>query len=131
MEIVHPRGGDAVTLRPCPPWCTQDRHFDDGETVDVDDGFHHYGTETEIETSDRYAGHVTGPAATVRVVLKSWTHPLDAEPGPARIEISIGTAKERTDSSVEVTPGEAQLIAYALLGRAETAAWENQSRKLG
>jgi hypothetical protein len=23
MEVVHPLDGDAVTLRPCPPWCTE------------------------------------------------------------------------------------------------------------
>ena len=42
-EIIDLRDGDAVTLRPCPPWCTQSRHFGDNEAVYAEDGFHHYG----------------------------------------------------------------------------------------
>lgn len=32
-EVVHPRDGDSVTLRPCPPWCTEERHFTDDEVI--------------------------------------------------------------------------------------------------
>ena len=39
----------------------------------------------------------------MRVVLKSWTLPLDAEPGPALIELNLGTAGERTDLYAEIT----------------------------
>lgn len=47
-----------------------------------------------------------------RVVLKSWTHPLDAEPGPAAlIEFNLGTADERTDMRAEITYGEARAVA--------------------
>ena len=55
MEVVHPRDGDAVTLRPCPPWCTEERHFADNE-VDLyaDHGYHHYGPEIQVPTSDRF-----------------------------------------------------------------------------
>jgi hypothetical protein len=57
----------------------------------------------------------------VRAVLKSWTHPLAADPGPTLVELNLGTAKSRTDASVEATPAEARAIARALLALADTA----------
>jgi hypothetical protein len=57
----------------------------------------------------------------VRVVLKSWTHPLDAEPSPALIELNLGTAEERTDACAELAPGEARAIAQALIDQAAIA----------
>ena len=121
MEVVHPRDGDAVTLRPCPSWCTEERHFGDDEAVYADHGYHHYGPEIEVSTSDRFGGMTDGPETVVRVILKSWTHPLDAEPGPALIELNLGTAEERTDLCAEITPGEARAVAQALLDLAATA----------
>jgi hypothetical protein len=112
-EVVHPRDADAVALRPCPPWCTLSRHFADGEVIDADDGYYHYGPEIAVPTS--YRMHRDAPATVVRTILKPWTHPLDAEPGPALIEINIGTAGERTDACAEITPGQARAIAAALL----------------
>ncbi len=40
-EVVHPLEGDAVALRPCPTWCTESRHFADGEAIYADHGYHH------------------------------------------------------------------------------------------
>jgi hypothetical protein len=120
-EIARPRDGAAVTLQPCPPWCTLDRHFDDSEAVYAGDGYHHVGTETEVPTAYPFAGLTDGDPAIVRVVLKSWTHPLDAAPGPALIELGLGTAADRTDACVEATPAEARAIARALLDHADTA----------
>jgi hypothetical protein len=85
-EVVHPRDGDAVTLRPCPPWCTAARHFADGQAIDADDG-----------------------------------HPLGAGPGPAFIELNIGTPTERTDMCAEITPAEARAVGRALLDLAAMA----------
>ena len=121
MEVVHPRDGNAVTLRPCPPWCTEERHFADGEVIYADHGYHHYGPEIQVPTSDRFGGLTDGPETVVRVVLKSWTHPLDADPGPALIELNLGTAGERTDLCAEITPGEARAVAQALLDLAAAA----------
>jgi hypothetical protein len=120
-EVVHPRDGDAVALRPCPSWCALDRHFDDGEAVYADDGYHHAGTEIEVPTAYPFAGLTDGDPMIVRAVLKSWTHPLDAVPGPGLIELNLGTAAERTDLCVEATPAEARAIARALLDLADTA----------
>lgn len=119
-EIVHPHDGDAVTLRPCPPWCTEQQHFDD-DVIYASDGYHHFGPEIEVPTSDRFLGTTDGPATVVRVILKAWTHPLDAEPSQARIELNLGTADERTDLCAEVAPSEARAIAQALLDLADTA----------
>jgi hypothetical protein len=80
-----------------------------------------YGLEIEVPTSYRFAGFTDGPETVVRVVLKSWTHPLDAEPGPTRIEINLGTAEEHTDAYAEITFHEAQALAQALLDLAATA----------
>jgi hypothetical protein len=120
-EVVHPLDGDAVTLRPCPPWCAEERHFTDDAVIYADDGYHHYGAETEIPSSDKFLGMTDGPQAIVRVVLKSWTHPLGADPGPTLVELNIGTASERTDMCVEIVPAEARAIAHALLALADTA----------
>ena len=57
----------------------------------------------------------------MRAVLKSWTHPLDADPEPALIELNFGTAMERTDMCAEITPAEAEAVARALLDLAATA----------
>ena len=121
MEVVHPLDGDAVTLRPCPPWCTEGRHFADDEVIYADHGYHHYGPEVEVPASSRFAGMTEGPAAVVRAVLKSWTHPLDAEPGPALIELNLGTAAGRTDMCADISPAGARAIARALLDLAATA----------
>ena len=67
MEVVHPRDGDAVTLRPCPPWCTEERHFADDEVIYADHGYHHYGPEIQVSTSDRFGGMTDGPETVVRV----------------------------------------------------------------
>ena len=120
-EVVHTHDGDAVVLRPCPPWCTQGRHFADDDLADASDGYHHYAPEIEVPTSDRFLGMADGAQAVVRVILKSWTHPLDADPGPARIELNLGTAEERTDNCAEITLAEARAVAQALLNLAATA----------
>jgi hypothetical protein len=120
-EIVHPRDGNEVVLRPCPSWCALDRHFDDDEAVYADDGYQHVGTEIEVLTAYHFAGLIDGNPTIVRAVLKSWTHPLEASPGPTVIELNLGTAAERTDSCVEATPAEARAIARALLDLADTA----------
>jgi hypothetical protein len=119
MEVVRTHEGDAVTLRPCPPWCAEGRHFTEDAVIDATDGYHHYGPETEISTADSML--VIGPETVIRVMLKSWTCPLHAEPGPARIELQLGTAEERTDMNAELTPAEARAIAQALLDHAATA----------
>jgi hypothetical protein len=120
-EVVCPLDGDPVTLRPCPPWCTEGRHFAEDGVIYADHGYHHYGTETEVPTAYTFLGMMDGPKTIVRAVLKSWTHPLDADPGPTLIELNIGTPTERTDMSVEVTAAEARAIARALLDLAATA----------
>ena len=119
-EIVYPWNGDPVALRPCPPWCALDRHFADDDVIDPSDGYHHYGPEIAVPTSDRM-GRVSGPETVVKIFLTSWTHPLDAQPGPALIELQLGTAGQNTDMCAEITPGEARAIARALLELAATA----------
>lgn len=120
-EVVRPRDGVAVALRPCPPWCTEGRHFADGEIVYADHGYHHYGAEIEVPTACKYLGMADAPEMIIRVVLKSWTHPLDADPGSAFIEINLGTLTERTDMCAEISPAEARAVAQALLGLAAIA----------
>ena len=71
---------DAVALVPCPPWsATQDRHFDDGEVIDSDDGYRRYGPELAVSAS--YGMFPDSPVTVVKVFLRSWTHPLGADPG--------------------------------------------------
>ena len=120
-EVVRPLDGAPVTLRPCPHWCTETRHFADDEVIYADHGYHHYGSEIEVPTSDTFGGMSDGPATIIRVVLKSWTHPMDADPGPTRIELNLGTATERTDLCAEISPAEARAVARALLDLADTA----------
>jgi uncharacterized protein DUF6907 len=119
MEIVRLRNGDLRTLRPCPPWCTLGLHFADNEVIDADDGFHHRGPEAAVPTTDRALA--SEPEIVVKVILTSWTVPSDAEPGPTRIELQLGSAKYNTDSCVELEPEEARAVAKALLAAADTA----------
>lgn len=111
-EVVRPRGADTVVLQPCPPWCGLSRHFADGEVIDTDDGYHHCGPEIAVPTS--YRAHRDAPQTVVRAILKSWTHPLGASPGPALIEVNLGTDAERTDACAELTPAQARDLAAAL-----------------
>jgi hypothetical protein len=120
-EVVYPRDGNAVTLRPCPPWCTGERHFTEDDVIYPDDGYHHYGPEAEVPTSSSFLGMADGARTVIRVVLKSWTCPLDADPGPALIELNLGTADTGTDMCAEFTPAQARAVAAALLDRAATA----------
>jgi hypothetical protein len=119
-EVVYPRDGDPVALYPCPSWCIEDRHFADGGVIHSDDGYHHYGPEIAVPTSYRMLG-LDGPETVVKVFLTSWTHPLDAEPGPALIELQFGTAETNTDMCAEITPAQARAVAKALLELAATA----------
>ena len=118
-EIVHPRGGAPVTLRPCPPWCTSSEHFTEHAVIDTDDGFHHYGPEVAIPTSDRMLW--SDPETVVKVILKAWTSRLDADPGPARVELQLATTEQNTDTFVELTADEARAISTALLRLADLA----------
>jgi hypothetical protein len=119
-EIIYPRDGDAVRLRPCPPWCTQSRHFADDDTVYAEDGFHHYGPEIAVPTSYRMLPD--HPESVVKVILKAWTNRLDAEPGPGRIELQLATTEYNTDAYVELIPDQARAVSSALLKLADTAA---------
>jgi hypothetical protein len=118
-ETIQRRDGVPVTLRPCPPWCTRDRHFGEDDLIDADDGFHHYGPEIAIPTADRML--LDGPETIVKAILKSWTHPLDAEAGPARVELQLATTEQDTDMYAELTPDEARAVAAALLETADIA----------
>jgi hypothetical protein len=51
------------------------------------------------------------------VTLKSWTLPLDADPGPGRIDLQLDNA----DMYAELTPDEARAVATALLKMADIA----------
>jgi hypothetical protein len=125
-ETIHPRDGDAVALRPCPPWCTLLRHFADDDVVYADDGFHHLGPETVVPTSNRRLVH--DPESVVKVILKAWTEPPDADPGPGRIELQLATAEENTDIYVDLTSDEARAVASALIKTADIAEGARQER---
>lgn len=126
-EVVHLRDGDAVTLRPCPRWCTVSRHFPDGIPVDADDGYHHDGPEDQVPTSYPFGGLTDGPPTVVRVQVRSWTHPLGARPGSAFIDLNLGTAERGTDACAELTPAEARSVARALLDLAAVAEQDGQA----
>jgi hypothetical protein len=61
------------------------------------------------------------PETVVKVSLKAWTPRLDVDPGPARIELQLGTAEKNTDMYAELTPGEARAVSSALLELAAIA----------
>jgi hypothetical protein len=79
MEVVRPLDGDAVTLRPCPPWCAGARHFAVDEVIYADHGYHHYGTEIEVPTSSpgsvtwSWPASWTGSRAPARCTCGGWT----------------------------------------------------------
>jgi hypothetical protein len=127
-EIVHPRDGEAVALRPCPPWCTEVRHFAAGEVIYADHGYHHCGPGAEVATSYPFGGLADGPGTIVRVVLKSWTPSLGAGPGPAFIELNLGTAEAGTDACAELSSAEARAVARALLDLAAVADQDGPQR---
>lgn len=118
-ETVRLLDGEAVALRPCPPWCTLGRHFAGDEIIYASDGFHHCGPETAVPTS--YRPHRGEPETVVRAILKSWACPLGANPGPPLIEVNLGTANELTDACAELTPAQARDLAAALLELASAA----------
>jgi len=119
-ELIHPRDRAPVRLRPCPPWCTQTRHFTDDDVIYAEDGFHHYGPEIAVPTSFRMLSD--NPESVVKVSLKAWANRLDADPGPGFVELQLATIEYNTDSYVELTPGQARAVAEALLQLADTAA---------
>jgi hypothetical protein len=61
------------------------------------------------------------PETVVKVILKSWTYPLGAEPGPGRVELQLATTEGNTDMYAELTPDEARTVASALLKIANIA----------
>lgn len=119
METVRPLDGDAVTLRPCPPWCTLREHFAPDDLVHADDGFHHYGPEIAIPTL--YRMFANDPELVVKVILRAWTSRLDGEPDPACIELQLATTETNTDMYVELTPDTARAVSSALLKIASIA----------
>jgi hypothetical protein len=119
-EIIYPRDGDAVRLRPCPPWCTLSQHLADDDAVYADDGFHHCGPELAVPTSYRMLAD--SPESVVKVTLRAWTNRLDAEPEPGHIELQLATTEYNTDMYVDLTPDQARAVSSALLKLADTAA---------
>jgi hypothetical protein len=116
MKIIHTRDGDQFEIRPCPSWCT-DEHFPPDEHVDSDDGFHHCGPDVSIPTSHQ---PFTGKeCSTVRLYLKTWVLPLDAEPGTGCVDLTLFTADG--EPTVELTSREARTLAAALVQLADTA----------
>ena len=80
---------------------------------------------TTTARSSRYRPRVgcspITPVTVVRVFLRSWTHPLGADPGPVLIELNLGTAGVSTNMCAEMTPGQARAVAAALLEVAASA----------
>ena len=72
--------------------------------IDREDGYHHQGAVTELQTSAPLAWAPGEGPAVMRAILASWTQPLDAHLGPAYIELNVGTAVSRTDMYAELTP---------------------------
>ena len=70
-EVVYPVDGEPVTLRPCPPWCTLERHFSPEQAVHADDGYFHYSPEAEITTGRPFPDQAGEEPAVVRVYLTS------------------------------------------------------------
>lgn len=125
-ETIYLRDGHPVRLRPCPPWCTQQRHFADGDTIDADDGFHHDGPEIAVPTSDRAL--IGYPETVLKVALRAWTSRMDAEPNAGHIELQLATTEYDTDMCVELTPSQARAVSSALLKLADTAECADRPR---
>jgi hypothetical protein len=87
--------------------------------IDTDDGYHHYGREIAVPTSDRMT--LNDPETVIKVSLKAWTPRPDGAPGPTRIELQLGTAEVNTDMFAELTSDEARAVASALAELAAVA----------
>jgi hypothetical protein len=118
-EIIKPADGDPVRLQPCPSWCTLDEHLVGATYIAAEDGFFHEGPEVTVSTT--YRELRDRPLSVVRLTVKSWVSRLDGDPGPARIELELGTAGQHTDQYVELTPDQARMLAVALNGIADIA----------
>ena len=116
LENIRTRDGDEFEIQPCPPWCTGG-HFPAGEQVDSDDGFHHYGPDVSVPTSHR--PFTDQDSSTVRLCLKAWVHPLDADTGTGCVDVTLFTADG--EPTIELTPAEARAIATALVMLVDTA----------
>jgi hypothetical protein len=92
--------------------------------ADPDDGFHHYGPEAVIATFDRMG--INDPEIIVKAVVKAWTCPLDAEPGPARVQLALAPGGVITEMSAELSPGQARDVGRALLELAAVAEGESE-----
>ena len=123
MEVVDLRDGDAVTLGVPVRLGVPRRGIsaDDEVILTPTTATTTTGLRSRYRPRIGSGGMTDGPETVVRVILKSWMHPLDAEPGPALIELNLGTAGERTDLCAEITPAEARAVAQALLNLAATA----------
>lgn len=61
------------------------------------------------------------PETVVKVILKAWTHPLDAEPGRASVELQLAIGEQNTHMCAEFTPDQARAVASALIKTADIA----------
>ncbi|MEV3925930.1 DUF6907 domain-containing protein [Actinomadura coerulea] len=116
MNTITTRDGLQVTLQPCPTWCTTD-HFDPGTYLHLEDGFHHLSEPVDILTTD-ISRIPDGEPTTVQMRLKAFTAPLNAAPGPTRVELAL---LDNEDAAVELTPQLARRIAAALHALGERA----------
>jgi hypothetical protein len=109
---------DGVTaeLRPCPAWCTGE-HFGEGDPVWLQDGFWHYGPETDIPTSDR--AHQAGQPSVVTVSARAWAPHLRADPDQGLVGLRVSA--DDGEALVNITPAEARAAAAALLMAAGAA----------
>lgn len=118
MEIVRTRDGQAIELGPCPRWCTGEHLFGPVEITHASDGYHHCGRVVRIEIPNTVEPGVD--PVVVEIGLESWTCPLNAGPGPARISVNFVSG----DDGMDLTPADARRLAKVLIGFADGMAVE-------
>jgi hypothetical protein len=122
--IVQVAGGGSVELGPCPDWCRGGHGLGEDVPVNAGDGFHHVGPGASVTVEWR--AKLDGPPDTVNMQLEAFTAPLDADPGPARIELELKTTDG--EAYTELTSAEARAVAASLLRLADVAQRAGQAQ---
>jgi hypothetical protein len=112
---------DAVTLAPCPSWCTTREHFPDRDPETADDDFTHYGLNFELDLGKPGSGEC--PASAVAFAIWARSGSVRAEAGPAWVELNLskGSSVIAPEMWIDLTPAQARKVGMTLLDLASVA----------
>jgi hypothetical protein len=118
-ESVYVESLDAVVTLACPSWCTRTEHFPQRPPETADDSFTHHWLNFELKLDEPGSGQC--PASAVAVAIWAQSENLQAEAGPAWVELNLSGPDKGPDLWIDLTPAQAREVGMMLVDVARAA----------